>query len=207
MSENKRILGYKIIPLSEMLATLGEEKVCEIFSSFSSPLNNDVEYFLKKKSITFDKQGISKTHPVFTSYKNEIVFIGYFTLSSKSFTIPANRITKTMKKRIQKFGKYDEVTRSFQIPAPLIAQLSKNFTNNYNKLITGDELLKMACDAVAQAQLYIGGKIAYLECLDNSKLINFYESNGFVVFNDRPLDGKSREDMGVDYLLQLLKYL
>lgn len=41
-----------------MLATLGEEKVCEIFSSFSSPLNNDVEYFLKKKSIT----QLSKTY-------------------------------------------------------------------------------------------------------------------------------------------------
>lgn len=80
-----------------MLATLGEEKVCEIFSSFSSPLNNDVEYFLKKKSITFDRQGISKTHLVFTSYKNEIVFIGYFTLSLKSFTIPAPVIAQLIK--------------------------------------------------------------------------------------------------------------
>lgn len=190
-----------------MLTALGEEKVREIFSSFSSPLNRDVEYFLKQKAIPFDNQAVSRTHLVFTSYKGETVLIGYFTLSLKSFVISASKITKTMKKRISKFGRYDEITRSFQIPAPLIAQLSKNFTDGYNKLITGDELLKMACDTVAQAQLYIGGKIAYLECEDRAKLKNFYESNGFVVFNDRPLDGKSKDDLGVDYLLQLLKYL
>lgn len=41
--------------------------------------------------------------------------------------------------------------------APLIGQLGKNYTDGLNELITGDELLKMACDKVVDIQCNIGG--------------------------------------------------
>lgn len=208
MSENEnKIIGYKIISLNEMLTQLGEERVNQILSSFSSPLNKDVEDFLKHKAILFDKQSISRTHLVFTSYRKKLVLVGYFTLASKNFTIPAKNISSSLRKRIRKFGSYDIDTKVYQISAPLIAQLSKNFTNQYNKLITGDELLKMACNLVSEIHMIAGGKIVYIECEDKAKLRDFYESNGFVIFNDRPLDDEAKENMGVEYLLQLLRYL
>ena len=208
MSENEnKIMGYKIISLNEMLVQLGEERVNKILSSFSSPLNKDVENFLKHSAVSLDKQSVSRTHLVFTSYRKELVLVGYFTLAYKDFTIPVRNISSNMRKRVKKFGNYNESTRTYQISAPLIAQLSKNFTNRYNELITGDELLKMACDMVSEIHMLVGGRIVYIECEDKAKLRDFYESNGFVIFNDRPLDVKSKENMGVDYLLQPLKYL
>ena len=45
------MLGYEKFSLREMLEELGEEKVCSILSEFSCPMNQDVEYFLKKKDI------------------------------------------------------------------------------------------------------------------------------------------------------------
>lgn len=91
--------------------------------------------------------------------------------------------------------------------ANLIGQLSKNFFDNYNELITGDELLKLACDKVKVIQGEIGGRIVYLECEDDPKLIDFYSSNGFVKFGKRKLD---RDELGLmqgEYLVQMLKYL
>ncbi|MEA4872000.1 MAG: GNAT family acetyltransferase [Synergistaceae bacterium] len=192
--------------MSDMLKQLEEERTGQILSSFSSPLNNDVEYFLKQKAILFDKQSISRTHLVFTSYRGEVVLVGYFTLAYKEFTIPAKNISRKLKDRINKFGNYDCDIRAYKISAPLIAQLSKNFTNDYCKLITGDELLKMACDMASEIHMIAGGKIVYVECEDKVKLRDFYEDNGFVIFNERQLDARSKEKMGVDYLLQLLRY-
>ena len=93
------------------------------------------------------------------------------------------------------------------IMSPLIAQLGKNYDNNYNTLITGDELLKMAIDKVIEAQQIIGGKIVYVECEDIDFLTRFYTTNGFVVFGKRPLDKDERTDMSGSHLIQLLKYL
>lgn len=206
MSE-KRISGYKIISLSEMLLQLGEERVKQILSSFCCPQNEDVEQFLKSKAIIFDKQSISKTHLVFTSYKNEIVLIGYFTLANKDFSVPIKSISRTLRDRVKKFGTFDSSLKEYKISAPLIAQLGKNFTNSYNKLITGDELLQMACEMVAEVQMYIGGKIVYIECEDKPKLVEFYTRNGFREFSHRQLDDDDKKIFSGKYLLQLLKYL
>ena len=93
------------------------------------------------------------------------------------------------------------------IPAPLIAQLGKNFQDGLNRLISGDELLKMAIERVAIVQEQIGGKVVYLECEDNAKLVQFYESNGFVTFGKREVDKEEVALMGGNYLLQMLKII
>ena len=48
--------------LSDMLDELGEDNVKEILSSFSCPMNTDVENFLRYKAIEFSKRGFAKTH-------------------------------------------------------------------------------------------------------------------------------------------------
>ena len=203
---DKQIHGYKIVALSEMLNELGKERVIAILSSFSSP-NKDVDSFLKEKAVEFDIQSISKTHFVVASCKDRPVIAGYFTLSYKEFTIPTKTIPRKLRDRLKKFATFDSLGKSYKISAPLIAQLSKNFEYTRCNLITGDELLKIACDKVAEAHRLLGGKIVYVECEDKAKLREFYESNGFVIFSRRQLDGKSKENMNVDYLLQLLRYL
>ena len=152
------IQGYKIIPLNELTMQLDEERVTAILSSSSSPLNKDVELFLKQKAVTFDRQSISRTHLVFAAYKEQTVLVGYFTLAYKDFTIPAKSVGRNLRDRIKKFGSYDFETKAYKISAPLIAQLGKNFTDGYNKLISGDELLAMACNIVSEVHLLAGAE-------------------------------------------------
>lgn len=198
--------GYKIVNLQLIIEEAGEDAANQILSTFSCPMNADVEKFLRIKAIEFAKQGLSQTHLVFASYKKENVLVGYFTLASKYITVSSKKLSNTLKKRIVKFSVHDPRIRAYCLSAPLIAQLGKNYTNGYNALITGDELLELACHKVAKIQLDLGGRFAYLECEDKPALINFYTRNGFCEFDYRNLDP---DETGLDgeYLVQLLKYI
>lgn len=200
--------GFNIVPLNILLEQVGEERSKNILSSFSCELNRDVEKFLHNKAIIFEKQGIAKTNLVFASFKNEIVMVGYFSLANKMLLISnKHNLSSNLRKRINKFAINDNKGNSYHIVAPLIAQLGKNYQNNYNKLITGDELLQMAIDRVQEGMKIFGGKVVYLECENKPKLIQFYENNGFKIFNQRPLDKDEKDDLYGDNLLQLLRYL
>ncbi len=198
--------GYKIVNLKMMIEELGEDRTKEILSGFSCPLNTDVEYFLLHKAIEFAKQGLSQTHLVFTSFRGKAVLVGYFCLANKYITVKAEGLSKTTKRRISKFSVYDNRIGAYCLSAPLIAQLGKNYQNGYNKLITGDELLQLACDKIEVIQLDLGGKYAYLECEDKPNLIEFYASNGFCQFDRRMLD-KDETGFSGDYLVQMLKFI
>lgn len=200
------MIGYASASLSDMIKELGESEVKKLLSSFSCPINPDVEMFLKEKAIVFSEQGLSKTHLIFTSYKNEPVLVGYFTLAPKYIVIKKGSLSKTLQKRINKFTTYDVGSKQYITSASLIAQLGKNFTNGYNKLISGNELLKIATDKVKKIQDEIGGKLTYLECVDNLKLIDFYQSNGFVMFGKRTLERDETSLFEGEYLIQMLRY-
>lgn len=202
--------GYIGVNLRDIIfdETLGESVAKELLSSFSCPLNPDVEQFLKHTAIEFSKQSISSTYLIMASYKNEYVLVGYFALANKIFCIDKDSLpNKTWKKRMTKFGQFDRAIQRYTISAPLIGQLGKNYTNGYNKLITGDELLKLALDKVREMQSIVGGKIVYLECEQKEKLIDFYSQNGFVNFGTRALDRDETPNLSGDSLVQMLKYM
>lgn len=203
--------GYGLVNLKDMVQELGEERTKEILSEFSCPMNKDVEFFLHCKAIEFAKQGIAQTQLVLTSYKDAPVLVGYFTLSNKVLEIPRKNVSKSVAKKVNRFAMardaYYSMTDNYMISAPLIGQLGKNFTNEYNKLIPGDVLLKLATDKVRAIQAVLGGKFVYLECEDKAPLLDFYGSNGFVTFGKRDLDRDERDLQAGQYLVQLLKYL
>lgn len=198
--------GYKIVNLRLLIEEVGEDTAKQVLSTFSCPLNEDVENFLRFKAIEFAKQGLSQTHLVFASYRGEPVLLGYFTLASKYITVSGKKLSSTMRKRIAKFSVFDPRIHAYCLSAPLIAQLGKNFTNSYDKLMTGDELLSLACDKVAKIQYDLGGRLAYLECEDKPYLLEFYSRNGFCEFDRRNLDPDETGLMG-EYLVQLLRYI
>lgn len=202
--------GYRVVNLSLLIDELGEEFTKEVLSTFSCPLNKDVEYFLEKKAISFAKQGWAQTHLVFASYRSEWVLVGYFALANKYIRITSKGLGKTsntLKKRINKFATYDPSLKAYMLSCPLIAQLGKNYTNGYDKLITGDELLNEACSKISRIQFDLGGRFAYVECEDKPALIDFYTRNGFCEFDTRALDADETDKMSGEYLVQLLKYI
>lgn len=206
----KIILKDLIEQAKENPETITFSEVEDIVSGFYCPFNNDVQLFLREKAIIFEKQRISATHLIFTSYKEEWVLVGYFTLAAKYIHIKSNgkgSLSKTLRKRINKFGTYDREIKKHIIPAVLIGQIGKNYQHGYNKLITGSELLKIACDTIQESQAIVGGKTIYLECEDIPQLVPFYEKNGFVSFGRRNLEEKEGRIYKGEYLLQMLKYL
>lgn len=200
------MLGIKIVNLNVLIDECGEDVAKDYLSDFSCPLNRDVENFLRYKAIDFAKQGWAQTHLVMMSYKKEMVMVGYFTLASKFITVQAKNLSTTTRKKLAKFSTYDPALKVYLLSAPLIAQLGKNYTNGYNELITGDQLLALACNKVRFIQLDLGGRYVYVECENKPQLIEFYGRNGFYLFDRRKLD-KDETDLEGEYLVQMLRYL
>ena len=73
--------GIKIVNLKIMVEEVGEETTESLLSTFSCPLNQDVEDFLRFKAIRFAQQGFSQTHLVIAPYQERPVLAGYFTLA------------------------------------------------------------------------------------------------------------------------------
>lgn len=204
-TQKNKITGYKCILLSDLIDELGKDRAKRILSEFSCPLNKDVEDFIRYKAIIFAEQRIASTYLIFTSYKNEVVLIGYYSIANKVLSVKKSALSSNYRKRISKFARFSDISNSYVLTAPLIAQLSKNFSNGYNNLISGEELLQMACESVNYFQLLSSGKVVYLECEDHPALLEFYRRNGFYDFGKRTLD--KDEAIDGEYLIQMLKYL
>lgn len=200
-------MGYKIINLIDIYNTLGEEKTKEILNAYKCELNPDVEYFLKEKAILFSKQDISRTFLVMSDYQGKDVIVGYFAITNKATTVKKFIISNTKRKKILRYAEYNNESKGYNIALPLIGQLGKNYNNGYNKLITGDILLKFACDKIKETQNILGGRYVFLECEDIDKLREFYEDNGFECFGKRNLEKDERDKNKGEYLLQMLRDL
>ena len=199
--------GFVEINLRTYIDAVGDSEAKNQLASFLCPMNADVQEFLRIRAFEFSKQGITQTHLVFASYQNEPVWVGYYSLTNKVITVKKSTLSATSAKRIAKFGTFNEQSHCYIVPAPLIAQIGKNYANGYHKLISGDVLLSLACAKVKQVQLDVGGKIVYLECEDHPKLLEFYARNGFCNFGKRLLDKDERDLLSGEYLIQMMKYL
>lgn len=91
-------MSYLITDIKNMISQLDEDRTKEILSSFSCPINPDIEYFLKNSSIDFSNQGIAATHLIFILRENRASLVGYFTLVNKTLPIPKEQLSKTLEK-------------------------------------------------------------------------------------------------------------
>ena len=54
------MIGFKVVNLDLLLQVKSEEQIRTILNDFESPLNPDIENFLKYKAIEFSKASIAK---------------------------------------------------------------------------------------------------------------------------------------------------
>ncbi len=172
----------------------------EILEKYTCPINEDVEHFLKYSAVDFAKRNQSVTYFVFSP--SDGALLGYFTIAIKAITVRIETISNTVRKKLARIADYDAETGSYTIPAFLIAQLGKNYSDGMNRRIEGAELLELAWTVIKEIQYAAGGIAVFLEAENNNKLLNFYSvKNNFRQFDVRETFPSGKE------LVQLLKLL
>ncbi|MDO4523003.1 MAG: GNAT family acetyltransferase [Eubacteriales bacterium] len=181
---------------------LGEDALREVLSEFSCEKNPDVEKFLKEQAIEFTKKNQSVTYIVLS---NDAELLGYFTLAIKPITVRVSAITKTMARKVARVSELNEYDGSYLLSAFLIAQLGKNYRNDLDKRITGEQLLEAAVATIRELQFRAGGMVVFLEAVPEERLLYFYQvKNQFKLFDSRLAKGGLPEE---HTLVQLLKVL
>lgn len=201
--------ALNVIPLSALLKTAYENKefsdkknaeqavekrLLEFKSKDFSGSNSqhDVEEFLHKRAIMYDKQGLAKTHLIYASYKNEPVLVGYFAIANKPLVITnraLSRFSNTQANKLKRKGNTltnDSKVSNLIINAFLIGQIGKNFSEdaiNANA-ISGTQILTLAYEAIKEAQLIAGGSYVWIEYEDVDKLRTLYSKFGFSEVKD-----------------------
>lgn len=204
------MITYSSINLKDILEHeyLGENAAKRILSQFSCPQNLAVENFLKNSAIEFTKQSISITHLIMALYNGQYILVGYFTLANKALCFTQDKIpSQTWQRRLLKFSQFEESIQRYFISTPLIGQLGKNYTNSYNTLIDGSQLLKLALGKIKEMQRIVGGKIVYLECENDQKIIDFYSQNSFTNFGIHETDNHYSNNTRKEPLVQMLAHL
>jgi len=182
---------------------LGEDELQQVLSEFSCEKNTDVERFLKEQSIEFTKKNQSVTYLVFAN--KDAALVGYFTLTIKPISVNAENFSNTMKRKIARVSELDAENGTYTLSAYLIAQMGKNFSNDANERITGEQLMWAALDTIKELQYMAGGMVIFLETENNEKLMKFYEEkNGFKRFDTKEV--KAGTDVA-HTLIQLLKIM
>ncbi len=154
-----------------MIQELGCDAVQTILESFSCSENQDVESFLRTKSIRFEESSNSRTYLIFD--ENFEYLLAYFSLTFKQIHINHAKISKTKVKTIDGMSKNAKFINAF-----LIGQIGKNFSIQNNPIHLND-ILNNIYLILFDPKKIIGGRIVILECEDSPKLISLYEKHGF----------------------------
>lgn len=181
---------------------LGEDKLNQLLSEFSCPLNPDVERFLKQQSIEFAKKHQAVTYLVLSPENAQL--LGYFSITLKPLVINSKPFSNTVRRKLARFSAIDANEQNYNIATYLIAQLAKNFKNHANERLSGQELLETAIRQVQILQYQVGGMVTFLEADNNEKLLTFYENYGFKRFDTRQTISNANETHELVQLLRLI---
>lgn len=186
-------------PLKEIIynddnKTLSDERIAildKVFSSFKcSQKNQDVEKFLIKNAIDFEKRRISSTFLIFNDEalnNGTLILDAFFTLSLKVFVF-SEEASNTDKKKAG--------AKNDSVPAYLIGQLARA-ENTKNGL--GKETLIEAIAYIKKAQYYVGGRLVYLDCKDD--LIEYYTKQGFKFVQKRTEPDENGDKLNQMYIV------
>ena len=166
------------VRLFDLLAMDGGEQFFESIANSFLSKNADVEQFFREKAVQATKLNTAATYLVISYEEKNFDLLGYFTLATKMLTLKRSSLSKTECKSISRFGYFDEDSQSYKLPAVLIAQFSRNFSEN-SKSISGSELMDIALDKIRDILHSTSGKAVFLECEQSEKIIDFYTRHNF----------------------------
>ncbi|MFN8579273.1 MAG: acetyltransferase [Candidatus Sericytochromatia bacterium] len=145
--------------------------------------------FFKNKSELFELTNNARTYIIFDEEDQESKILAYFSLSFKEVSLPIE-LSKTQVKDIDGISKNAKFSRGF-----LLGQIGKNFFGENNIKIS--DIFEEIYSVIYIAYKAVGGRVLFLECLNNEKLKSLYENEGFrflKVREDSYLNGVKEED-------------
>lgn len=191
---------FLVVNVLDLLETSGEMSLQEAFSAFSCKKNPEIEEFLKINAINFAKRKMSITYLLLDTTDGQI--LGYFTLAHKAIEIPQSMLSKTAQRKIENHSRLDHVAQSYTVSAFLLAQFGKNFAVEGGQRLCGLKMMECVDNTLMDIRRRIGGGVAFLECEERPKLIDFYTNKcSFRQFSER-----FSADEQVKYL-QMLRFL
>ena len=120
--------NFTVLNIREYLVNenskLGEEKLRQLLSEFSCPLNVDVQHFLRQQAIEFSKKHQAVTYLVLSLEDAEL--LGYFSITIKPLVVRAEPFSNTVRRKLARFSEMDRSEQTYNIAAYLIAQRGKN---------------------------------------------------------------------------------
>ncbi|MEI6287199.1 MAG: hypothetical protein WCP79_11905 [Bacillota bacterium] len=163
---------------------ISDESFNRLVADFSCPIDEDIEHFIKDttddiRSGATAMRKLAKTRIYLAFIDGNVV--GYYATAVKVFDLSS--ASNALRKEWTGFS------NNKTVPAYLIGQLSKNYFNDFDKLIAGKTLLNSALDTIRACHKAVGCKIVFLECQDTPKLHNFYKEHGFVRFGNKSSKG------------------
>lgn len=178
---------FLVVNIQDLIQQLGDENVLFLLKNFSTPKNKEIEKFIHKRALDFVQRKLAVTYIVLDTNGD---CVAYFTLANKALEFPAVSMSQSTRKRIERYSKFNEESKSYIVPAFLLAQFGKNNYYNGKQILSGNTLMDFVFEVVSNIQYMIGGGIIYLECEDNKFLLDFYQNshNGFHLFGERKSD-------------------
>lgn len=171
------MVEYKVIPLGEILSKeYKQQTIEESFKKFSCQRETDLEDFLVRKAIPYEKTNYGKTYLCVNMEKlkdGEFDVIAYFTIAQKSLDISS----LSGKKKRKVLGDYPGRDSLSSVPAFLIGQLGRS-DKYIGDDLGGERLLNECYHAISLAARIIGGNLLVLECREHM-FEKFYEGQGF----------------------------
>lgn len=166
------------------------KKIREEFSAIVSNQvsfgkNADMLEYLKSEAITTELTHKSRNFIIIDQEVSEDTFeiLGFFTLTLKIVNV--KDLDDDSRKSFVLSGK--NANHLDYIPGLLIAQFGKNL--HFNK-ITGQQVMELVVEKIQLAQSILGGKMVYLDSVNDDKVISFYKSFGFIEYGEIIEDNK-----------------
>lgn len=133
----------------------------------------DISDFFKHKAVIASEEMMSKSYCFYDEEKNEMV-AAFCVLNT---SLPTEDLPNYTRRSINKYVKYEKQRRHY--PATLIGQFA--VFDHYANMHLGDEFLTFVLYWIVTNAQRMGNRFVVVDAINNEKVINFYERNGFKI--------------------------
>jgi predicted GNAT family N-acyltransferase len=169
----------ELIPLQDQIKTSRPELLDRQIEEFCCAKDPDVESFLKKNAVNYERSGISRTYLYVINKEDDSDIVAYFSvgITATSFEgVSGSRKSKVL-------GGTPGRDSQDHFGGIIIGEVGRSDKYSGSDL-SGREIIADAEEIIEQGRKFLGGKIVYLDCRE--PLIQFYEKNGYTKVVDSP---------------------